>query len=112
MRASLIQALAIAAAVVAPTPALAASDVRTASVSHADLNLASAKGRAALERRVNGAIKRVCGAGQNRDLGSAMRELRCMADARTRARTDIAALERRAGVALAQNAAGMDLAAR
>ena len=52
---------------VVPTPAAAATDIVVAPaaitirVSYADLNLASAEGRAALDRRIAGAARSLCG---------------------------------------------------
>lgn len=112
MRAPLIKALVTAAALVAAAPVLATSDVRTARVAHADLNLASPEGRAALDRRVTRAINRVCGAGEQRELALMMRERRCVAYLQAETRIDIASIERHADTALAQNTAGTDVAAR
>lgn len=44
----------------AGSPALARTDVPTAKVSYADLDLSRASGRAVLEQRIRSAIERVC----------------------------------------------------
>ena len=90
-------ALAAAACVVAtlstavPTPA-AAADILvaperiTVRVSYADLNIASAEGRARLEGRVAGAARSICGSYFPADLETAVLVKACRADAVASAR--------------------------
>lgn len=57
----LIAAAAFAAGFVCIAPAAARAPVERVAVSYSDLNLASAQGRATLDRRVTGAVRQVCG---------------------------------------------------
>ena len=50
-----------------------ASDLRTATVSYADLDLSKAAGREALERRISHAARNVCGSANYRQAGSLRR---------------------------------------
>ena len=90
-------ALAAAACVAAtlstvlPTPAVAADIVVaptaiTVRVSYADLNLASAQGRAVLDRRIAGAARNICGTFFPADLEMAVLVHACREDAIASAR--------------------------
>jgi len=61
VRTLLITAVAVTAAVANVCPAQARSPSNQVTVSHADLNLDSAAGRATLDRRVAGAVRQLCG---------------------------------------------------
>lgn len=53
-------AAALAAAATIATPAIAADEGESISVRYNDLNLATAEGQAALERRIDNAARQVC----------------------------------------------------
>ncbi|WP_343520221.1 UrcA family protein [Sphingomonas sp.] len=80
MLSNLARAAAIAAALLAAVPAFADGE-RSVEVSYADLNLASAQGKAAFERRLKAAAARVCGVGLERDLRLHKVTQRCAATA-------------------------------
>ena len=87
----------------AVSPALAQEfDHRTASVSYADVDLGTAKGQKILERRIEKALRHVCGM-TNLDTGTRIMNsdaLNCLAKARADAKRQVAALmtiERRGG---------------
>ena len=94
LRSIALAALACAAATVsmtAATPASAADilvtpDVVAVSVSYADLNLASAAGRAQLDRRIANAARDICGSYQPLDLRMFSLTRACRADAIASAR--------------------------
>ena len=84
-------ALAAALAATVSTPALAndivvAPDTITVRVSYADLNLASAQGRAQLDRRIAGAARSICGSFFPADLEMAALVQNCREDAIASAR--------------------------
>ena len=82
----------------AASPALAAPpEARTRIVSYADLNLASAAGRARLESRIERAVRAVCGSPIVWELRSFDRVQECRAEARA----DAAAQLRRGEVFIA-----------
>jgi UrcA family protein len=85
-RAAVVAAF-IAGTLLAPLPATAAG--ADATVSYADLNLASSAGKAALDRRVARAADRVCGVGDERFLRLQAIARRCAAEARDKARPAI-----------------------
>lgn len=79
-------------AALATTPALAAGPA-SVTVSYADLDLATAKGQAKLDRRIDAAAKSTCG-GTKLVTGSIVREARdpaCVAAFKAAARQQIAA---------------------
>ena len=83
---ALAAAACTAAALSLTTPAAAADivvtpDAVTVRVSYADLNLASAAGRARLERRVAGAARSICGNYATNDLRMFALVSECRADA-------------------------------
>ena len=89
---ALAAAACTAAALSLTTPAAAADivvtpDAVTVRVSYADLNLASAAGRARLERRVAGAARSICGNYATNDLRMFALVSECRADAIASART-------------------------
>ena len=55
--------------------------VRTAAVSYADLDLASEDGKATLEARLKGAVRKVCGGYNAKDLADTMDHRACMQEA-------------------------------
>jgi UrcA family protein len=75
---------AVAAAGLLGTAAIASPVVRTAAVSHADLDLTTASGQSRLQDRIELAARRVCGTADARDLSAHASMHRC----RTAARTD------------------------
>lgn len=78
-------ALAASLAAVLAAPAAAASvPAEARAVAHADLNLSSAAGRARLDRRINAAVRAVCGAGAPTDLRAASEIRLCRANALSR----------------------------
>lgn len=81
MLSNLARAAVIAAALVAAAPAIA-EGAKSVKVSYADLNLSSALGKTALDRRVARAADRVCRVGHERDLMLEAAAKRCAADAR------------------------------
>ena len=102
MFANLARAATIAAALIA-APAIAGGE-KSVKVSYADLNLASATGRALFADRIDAAVERVCGSTLQRDVAMAAASRRCAAT--TRQSTDPA-------IQLAhRNAANRQLAAR
>ena len=100
---NLAHAAAIAAALVSAVPA-AADEAKSVEVSYADLNLSSATGRDALDRRIARVANRICGVGLEREVMRQMLAERCAADARESARPAIELAYR--------NAANRQLAAR
>lgn len=64
---------------VAATPAAAQGDV---AVSYADLDLTKAAGRDMLDRRLDRAVRSVCGSRPLRDIGRMASHRNCVADAR------------------------------
>ncbi len=90
-----IFAAAVAASLLATTPALADEDGAGAvSVEYSDLDLTSAKGQAALERRVLAAVNQVCEA-NSPTTGSHIvpaDKRRCLAAARESAKEQVAAI--------------------
>ena len=86
---SLLAATFVAAAC-ASAPA-GAQDARSLSVVSADLNLAGAAGRAALDRRVRQAVRAVCALNTPGSLRAMMEERRCAAAAQAAATGQIAA---------------------
>jgi UrcA family protein len=89
-------ALAAAALLVAVGPAraqtgpiLVQGDVPTATVSYADLNIASAAGRHTLEGRVSRAASRLCLDSRRAPVGELLDERRCFSAAMDQAERDI-----------------------
>jgi UrcA family protein len=90
-------AVALFAASLVPAPASAQTGPRQVAVSHAGLDLATAKGRAALDRRLLHAARAACGIPSPADLRGRAKLDACVAD------TIAAAAPRRdAAIALAQ----------
>ena len=83
------------AALLPLVPAAAAVPVRTQTVSYADLDLASAKGRSTLDRRLRIAAEDVCGTVSDFDLAGQSDMRRCRTDTilagRSEARRQLAA---------------------
>jgi UrcA family protein len=75
---NLARAAAIAAALLAAIPAVA-DGAKSVQVSYADLNLASAQGKASFERRINAAAQRVCGPAPGLNLVMQAAANRCVA---------------------------------
>ena len=75
--ASLLTAASILGGTAAPAFAQPAAAAPTRVVSYADLNLASAAGRAVLDRRINAAVRDVCGHAYPIDLASVDQVLQC-----------------------------------
>ena len=102
-----LSAVALAAAVA--TPAIAAGDKTvTVRVNYADIDLASAEGRAALEARVDTKLREACTVESNSRYGYGrdIVDEKCVAEARTAALAEVerlAAAERRAGGQVAAN---------
>lgn len=102
-----LSAVALAAAVA--TPAIAAGDQTvTVRVNYADIDLASAEGRAALEARVDSKLREACTVESNSRYGYGrdIVDEKCVAEARTAALAEVerlAAAERRAGGQVAAN---------
>lgn len=97
--------LALVASLCAAAPAFAEAAPQR-SVETADLNLASSRGRDALDRRLKYAARAVCDVGQSRDLVLKMRADRCYRTALSAARLNAeAVIARRIGTPF-------DLAAR
>jgi UrcA family protein len=80
---TLTLALPFAFALGATTPALAFEFAKPVSVTvrHADLDLNSVSGRATLNHRINGAVKRVCGVAGSQDLRQNAAVQRCRIEA-------------------------------
>ncbi|MCP3729845.1 UrcA family protein [Sphingomonas sp. MG17] len=93
----------VAGTLLAPVPAQAGGE-RSANVRYSDLNLASATGKAMLERRVASAADRVCGVANEQMPRLIAAARRCAATARESARPAIELAYR--------NAANGQLAAR
>jgi UrcA family protein len=75
--------LAILAATLSAAPAAAQQPVsadRTLAVRHADLDLTSPAGVAALDRRISAAVRLACGAASDADLHGKNRVQQCRAD--------------------------------
>lgn len=75
----------------AAAPSPAAADCPTA-VAYADLDLASAKGRAMLQRRIAFAVRRVCSDPGPKTTEAYQQEQSCEADARRQARDGVTRL--------------------
>ncbi|TRW17025.1 UrcA family protein [Glacieibacterium frigidum] len=58
-------------------------------VSHADLDLASAAGQSTLESRLNGAVRQVCGVSNEPSLKLRMAMAKCSSDARAAAKAQM-----------------------
>ncbi|MEG3179965.1 UrcA family protein [Sphingomonas sp. LT1P40] len=78
MYSHLARAAAVAAALLAAVPAFAGGEKKIA-VSYADLNLVSAKGKQAFDRRITTAARRICDAAPQRDLAMQAADNRCVA---------------------------------
>jgi len=100
---NLARAAAIAAALIAAVPAFAGG-AKSANVSYADLNLASAPGKATFERRIARAADRICGVALEQHLALQQAAKRCAVTARESAQPAIQLAYR--------NAANRQLAAR
>ncbi len=91
----------------APVPASAADidvvapETVTVRISYADLNLASAAGRARLDRRIAGAARSICGSAFATDLNMSALVSACRADAIASARLPIAVASNDSAVVLA-----------
>lgn len=86
-------ACALTLAVSLPTAAMAAEPlVRSEFVRFDDLNLASPAGNKTLNRRIEAAVRRVCGYSEGRGFSLIVRQevTTCMTNARDSARSDIA----------------------
>ncbi len=95
-----IASFAVAAAFLGAGPALAADpDLRTVKVRHADLNLASAEGRAKLEHRITAATETACGSYAGASIWEQDAISRCRAKAQHQIATQLA--HRRAGTSVA-----------
>lgn len=93
--------LVAAAAFLAAGHARAADpEVPTVKVRHADLDLASAKGRATLDRRLAAATENVCGSYSNTTFEEQERITACRAQVRQQVATQIAGLRARDRVAV------------
>ena len=103
MLSNLARPAALAGVLIAAVPAHAGG-AKSANVSYADLNLASATGKAMLERRVSRAANRICGFGLEQNLRMQAAAQRCATAARESARPAIELAYR--------NAANRQLAAR
>ena len=108
-----IGALIVASALVVPTVSQAAS-ATSASVSFADLNLATGAGRAALDGRVAGAARSVCEIEDSRELALASATRVCRADAIASAQpaVDAAVAAQRTGSVTVMGAAALIVSAR
>src|SRR5688572_18120724 len=84
--ASATAALTLTAAPAAATDIVVAPETITVRVSYADLNLASAEGRARLDRRIAGAARSICGSVFGPDLRMAALVQDCREDAIASAR--------------------------
>ncbi len=82
-----LMSLAFVAGLFAAAPAFAALTAERA-VATADLNLASARGRDALDKRLDHAARTICQVGQSRDLVSRMNSKRCYRAAISAARLE------------------------
>jgi len=92
----------VAATAIAGTPAQAQGN-QSIRVRYADLNLASAQGKAVLHQRISGAVNAACGKADNRDL-PAMNDLAaCRKKAWAGVETQLAAIDR------GQHLAALDL---
>jgi len=89
-------AVLVAASAAAARAAEAFDPAPQARVAYADLNLATADGRAMLEARVAAAIGRICPAADGRDLARAKAVAACRAAARTDVAPQLAAAATRA----------------
>ena len=88
---TLLATLAAASVLATAAPAIA-RDVQSVTVTYDDLNLATLKGQERLDRRIDSAVRKVCGSAQR----SATRILdpkvtACMKEARAKARSRVAA---------------------
>lgn len=90
--AALLAAAAAPSLATAPQPSL-----RTVAVDYSDLDLGRTEGRARLERRIEAAIRQVCGDEGVRGLASAAEVSRCIAATRDAARRSMAAAVASAG---------------
>ena len=106
MRSIALAAIICAAAATLSAAPAAASDVTvapdtiTVRVSYADLNLASAQGRARLDRRIAGAARSICGNFFPADLEMAALVQTCRADAIASARIPTAVASNSGAVSL------------
>ncbi len=103
MLSNLARAAVVAAALAAAAPAIA-EGAKSVKVSYADLNLSSAPGKAALERRIARAADRVCRVGHEQGLQLKAAAKRCAAETRESTQPAIELAHR--------NAANQQLAAR
>ena len=78
MLCNLARAAAIAAALLASVPAIAGGE-KAVKVSYADLDLASAHGKAAFDRRIAAAAQRLCGPASQLNLVLHAATVRCVA---------------------------------
>ena len=85
----LVAAAAFSGAAAAQNPSVVVSGEPTVTVSYADLNLASAGGRAALDRRVRQAARALCVDERVADLERAIAGRACLASALASARPQI-----------------------
>lgn len=96
--------LAVLALVVA-TPIAARPEMKSARVSHADLNLASATDRAVLDARVERAIEEVCGRNWASGIKRRKAVVACGASARAEVKTQVERLTaRKRGIVLVASA--------
>jgi UrcA family protein len=105
----LARAAALAAGVLALTPVHAGNH---ATVSHGDLDLASAQGRKTLERRVAVAADRVCHVEHTRELARAIAQRACATQARASAAPALAKLFGATGVQVATAGGNAQIGAR
>jgi UrcA family protein len=83
-KANKITSAVLALAILAPLPAMA--ETVSVSVRYADLNLASAEGQQAFNRRIAAAGRQICGAVDNeRDLSRRASITKCLSEVRTSA---------------------------
>ncbi len=110
---SAIGALIVASALVVPTVSQAAP-ANSATVSYADLNLATGAGRAALDGRIAGAARSVCEIEDSRELGLASATSRCRTGAIASAQpaVDAAIVAGRKGSVTVMDAAALIVSAQ
>lgn len=110
---SAVGAVMLASALVVPTVSQAATP-EFVSVSYAELNLASAKGRQLLERRIAAAAGQVCAFGGIQDLSRATQAKACRSDAiaRVQPQFDAAVNAARRGTVTVLGAAALTVTAR
>ena len=100
MRHTLLLAIA-AAAVLSPDAAFARTNPPSVRVSYADLNLSTESGRERFDRRLVSAVKRVCPAGDPRDLVARRFARTCAAETHANLKQTVASIMNKHGVALA-----------